>query len=238
MTANPSLKQSIGGGGTYRQLYAQYWRGTTFIANANYLFTGAHAYSDRHGSIGTVTISIRLTDANHKPTGADLAVGSADASGWSTSLANNYVAVQNAYPLTSGTEYIIIWRLSGGDASNYLEMTFGGSSSYKKDESSDYGVTWSESDNGYNMGVWGCSPPIISTATGAVKSSTSLDFQGTIDYMGDYTPIHACFEYGLDTGYGTITSEVDKTVAGAFNQVITGLTKGTTYHFRAVGRYT
>ena len=42
------------------------------------------------------------------------------------------------------------------------------------------------------------------------------------------------FEYGADTTYGTQTTLQEGVAEGAFSQAISGLTYGTTYHFRAI----
>jgi len=67
-------------------------------------------------------------------------------------------------------------------------------------------------------------------ATGLAPVLATLN--GTLDDDGG----EACecgFEWGLDTGYGTITPTESKTSGETFSQVIGGLMPNTTYHFRA-----
>ena len=79
-------------------------------------------------------------------------------------------------------------------------------------------------------------PPTVSSVSPSVEETTAT-LNGDLTSLGDYSPVYAFFQYGLDTSYGTDTAEQEKTATGAFTQGITGLSKGTLYHFRAACRY-
>jgi len=78
-------------------------------------------------------------------------------------------------------------------------------------------------------------PVVLSTVTtdpATALSAIAATLNGTLDHDGG----EACdcgFEWGLDTGYGTITATESKTLGESFSQVIGGLSPATTYHFRA-----
>ncbi len=75
-------------------------------------------------------------------------------------------------------------------------------------------------------------PPPVNPPT-----TVGTTLYGTLASLGDNAAVNVYFQYGLTTNYGTNTAEQVKIVTGDFNQVITGLTASTTYHFRAVVRY-
>lgn len=74
--------------------------------------------------------------------------------------------------------------------------------------------------------------PVVTTDPATELGAIAATLNGTLDDDGG----EACecgFEWGLDTGYGTITPTESKTKGEIFLQVIGGLASGTTYHFRA-----
>ena len=76
-------------------------------------------------------------------------------------------------------------------------------------------------------------PPTVTTdpATDVVQELATLN--GTLDLDGG----EACncgFEWGLTVAYGNTTPTQSKGTGESFSQVITGLSPGTTYHFRAL----
>lgn len=81
------------------------------------------------------------------------------------------------------------------------------------------------------------SAPTVSTGSAASISTTEVTLQGTLSGLGDYTTVYVSFEYGTSTSYSQSTVEDAKTAIGIFNYAVTGLTKSTTYYFRARVRY-
>ncbi len=78
-------------------------------------------------------------------------------------------------------------------------------------------------------------PPTVFTDPASTISQTSATLNGRINPRGTATT--AWFEWGMTTSYGSVTSS--QSLGGgpttvAINQVITGLSANTTYHFRAV----
>jgi len=78
-------------------------------------------------------------------------------------------------------------------------------------------------------------PPSVTTTAATAITETSATLNGTVDDNGSTTAIS--FEYGPDTNYGTLATAVPSSLAaGAGSTAITGpisgLTCGSTYHFR------
>ncbi len=77
-------------------------------------------------------------------------------------------------------------------------------------------------------------PPAVSTSSATAIEQTTATLNGTVDAQDASTSAH--FEWGLDTGYGAITST--STIEGAtpmpITASLTGLTAGTTYFFKLV----
>ena len=78
-------------------------------------------------------------------------------------------------------------------------------------------------------------PPTVTTTGSSLITSSSAKLAGTISYVGSYSSHVSAvgFHYGVDTSYGA-TSTVSGTFGtGPFTNNITGLSCGTTYHYRA-----
>jgi Ca2+-binding RTX toxin-like protein len=80
------------------------------------------------------------------------------------------------------------------------------------------------------------SPEVETGGATAVKATTAT-IEGTVDPEGSATTYY--FEYGPTTAYGTKIPASPKAVGTGFatvavNQALTGLTQGTTYHYRLV----
>lgn len=70
-------------------------------------------------------------------------------------------------------------------------------------------------------------------APSVMLTTRQATLNGTLDDEGS----EACdcgFEYGLTTSYGTTTATESKNTGETFSQVVTGLSKNTLYHFRAI----
>jgi hypothetical protein len=236
MTAIPSIKDNYGSNVKILGVYGANWKATIFTAASSYIATSVRCRGDVTGSPGTATASLRLTNASHQPTGADLCVGSVNANGWVNDWHD--IPFNTPYPITAGTEYAIVLRAPSGNGSNYLSLYDCMKGAPSDVGSSDWGVTWGGAGNfGWAYQVWGCAAPICSSANAINVTSTSTQIQGTIDSMGDYSPVYAYFEYGLTALYGSLTPEQTFTTPDAFFANLSGLIKGTTYHYRGVLRY-
>ena len=153
------------------------------------------------------------------------------------------------------TTHAAVWTSSSTTGVMALYGTYGagrfaaiGDSSVVEDATSSSGTTYAgwttPADNGYcalNGTVWilnngGTTSNAPTATTGAASSigATTATLNGTVNPGGQSTT--AQFQYGLTTAYG-LTAPVSGTLTGTTAQAVsanlTGLTPGTTYHFRA-----
>jgi len=128
--------------------YDEEWLAQTFTPSEAHKITSVKLRLYRAGSPGTLTVSIRATDVDGKPTGDDLCSGTTN----SNTLTDSYpgelreITLGDGYDLESDTKYAIVVRIDG----NVLNMvhwvqdksapTYSGGSG---GHSFDYGSTWS-----------------------------------------------------------------------------------------------
>jgi len=74
--------------------------------------------------------------------------------------------------------------------------------------------------------------PAVDTLGSANVTATSAIINGNLTSMGSADTVSVSFEYGTTTSYGTTTTAQAMSGTGEFNTEITGLSPGTTYHFR------
>ncbi len=144
----PQLYESYLEENAFYNVYGVYWRSQSFTPQASHIITSVKLKLCRVGSPGTGTVSIKATDANGKPTGADLCSGSIDGNNLPLDpnpekLGFSLGAGANLY---AGTKYALVWRFPSGDSSNYARTrhmypgTYAGGTAVT---SSDSGATWS-----------------------------------------------------------------------------------------------
>jgi hypothetical protein len=82
---------------------------------------------------------------------------------------------------------------------------------------------------------WGT--PVVSSGSFSTLGFNSMTLHGQVTAKGSPTSYH--FEYGTTTGYGSAAPAPDASAGSGMtpvpvSQPISGLTPGTTYHFRLV----
>jgi phosphodiesterase/alkaline phosphatase D-like protein len=75
--------------------------------------------------------------------------------------------------------------------------------------------------------------PTVNTSDATDITTGSAKFNGNLLLMGTASSVNVFFEYGKTASYGNSTIAQTVTATGNFSIDITGLTPGTTYHFRA-----
>jgi hypothetical protein len=100
-------------------IYGNNWQAQTFTAEKAYRITSVRLKLYRLGLPGTITVSIRATDASDHPTGPDLCSGTTNGNTLTTSSAGQErdIYFGAGYPLTYGVKYAIVVRC-GGDVNN------------------------------------------------------------------------------------------------------------------------
>jgi hypothetical protein len=76
--------------------------------------------------------------------------------------------------------------------------------------------------------------PSVSTSSATNVGSNQATLNGYLSSMGEASSCTVYFQYGTTTSYGSTTGTQSKSSAGTFSQSLTGLSPGTTYHYRAV----
>lgn len=99
------------------------WYAQTFTTTSAYTITDVALNCWKYGSPGNITVSIRKTDENGKPTGGDLCSVTVADSVISTlpTLAYYTFTFVSSYALDDATKYAIVARAINGDAGNYFQ---------------------------------------------------------------------------------------------------------------------
>jgi len=131
----------------YVYIYASYWRGQTFTPLIGHKITSVKLKMFRKGSPGTLTVSIRATDAAGKPTGADLCVGTINGNTFTYDFVGAWyeIALGEGTVLNAGVKYAIVIRSAGSSSSNSVCLKVNPTGTYPRGHhvsSSNGGGTW------------------------------------------------------------------------------------------------
>lgn len=141
--------------------------GMAFVASSNYTIGYVELYIQKFGAPeGILTISIRLADALHKPTGGDLVSGTFNTADLPLAHAWTQIDFSTGYALTKDVEYCIVAKATGVDASNLVAwMTNNDDVSLALSYSINGGTTWNTSTvyNNYYRTYGGGSTPTDKT---------------------------------------------------------------------------
>ena len=121
----------------------------------NHNITSVKILAYRSGSPGTVTVSIRATDGEGKPTDNDLTSGTLNGNDFTTDTAGLWYEFSlTPYGLSAGTQYTIVMRAPAGNAGN--------SAKWRRDDTS---PTYTGGNMGYS-GDSGSTWTIVATTSG------------------------------------------------------------------------
>lgn len=164
----------ITGDDTASGLYGPTWIGQTFTPSIAHKITSVKLLLYRMGFPGTVTVSIKATDGEGKPTGDDLCSGTTDGNTLPTESPYEWreITLGDGYDLDADTKYAIVVKALDGEASNQAawrrdatDATYaGGQACY----SINSGVTWSIRANEDQMfEEWG-EVPVVGRSFGYI----------------------------------------------------------------------
>ena len=204
------------------------WKDMSFTTESNYTITSVKLLLLRVGLPGTLTVSIKATDGNGRPTGANLCSGTTNGSTLTTNAAGEWreITFGAGTPLKISTKYAIccVAYDAGTDYSKYVGWRCdnssppysGGNGGYSSD-----GSTWSDYTADFMFDCWGILAD-ATTVAATSKSWTSVSINGTIVHPSPTT------QYGFvwDTVSHVATNNPPAT-AGYVN-----------YSVSAVGSYT
>jgi hypothetical protein len=78
--------------------------------------------------------------------------------------------------------------------------------------------------------------PQVQTNSATNIQNNSATLNANLTNVGSYGSATVYFQWGADTSYGNQTSNATQNYTGTFNQLVSGLSYNTTYHFRAVAQ--
>lgn len=211
--------------GSYGCYYGTAWQEQSFtVGGTGFSVTSVKLMLWRtSASLGTATASIRAVDANHKPTGSDLASGtySCDSITQTETAGTLYEFTFTPYTLAANTEYAIVLRQSAGSPANtlwwvhthkdYTTPYADGMPKYSYDS----GSTWGDTINrDLIFEVWGED----------AGSSYSRTITGSVDIEGIYTNSAAYTRSitGSITTAATISTLIHRMITIAATFILTG----------------
>ncbi|KKN10841.1 hypothetical protein LCGC14_1032460 [marine sediment metagenome] len=124
-----------------------FWVAMTYTTVSAYDITGVNLGFSRLGPfVGNVTVSIRATDENDKPTDGDLASFTFDGSTLTTSNSGEWTTrnFDSPYSLSSGVIYAIVIRHDGSSHLRYRRQSNGAYGGGGLHTSSNSGGTWGD----------------------------------------------------------------------------------------------
>jgi len=127
------------------RLWGDFWQGQTFTPGEAHTLKKVRLKMYRLGSPGNITASIKATDVDGLPTGADLCVGTTDGNTLPTTYSGEWREITDAVgcALDEDTKYCIVVRALDGDVNNYVRWLYQRPPTYPPGEhvfSSDAGV--------------------------------------------------------------------------------------------------
>lgn len=140
---------------------ATIWRAQTFTPTIDHKIYYVKLKMFRINYPGTLTVSIKATDINGKPTGDDLTIGTIDANTFTASPGLWYqITFASQLHLSASTQYAIVVRAPYFDLPNEVRWrldwsspSYSGGATYT---SADSGSSWSIDGSGdYMFEVWG-----------------------------------------------------------------------------------
>jgi phosphodiesterase/alkaline phosphatase D-like protein len=203
------------------RVVAQNSSGTTYGADMTFFTdpSGPTATTQAASNVGNTSATLNGTvNANNNQTTVTFEFGP------STAYIRTYTADQN--PVTGSSDTAVSFNVTG--------LTQNTTYHYRVMAQSSSGTTY-----GADMTFTTNAPkPTVTTQPASNINATSAALNGLVNANNDSTTV--TFEYGTNTGYGTIVTADQSPVTGSTNTAvsanITGLLPNTTYHYRVVGQ--
>ena len=114
------------GDGIGASCHSVYWLAQTFTPSDGHTITPVKLKLSRDGLPGTLTVGIKSTDGEGKPTGPDLCLGYTDGNNFVTSSSGAWytISLGEGSFLSKDIKYAIVIRASSGDSSNKVLWRF------------------------------------------------------------------------------------------------------------------
>jgi hypothetical protein len=154
-----------------------YWRAQTFTigvsgTNENFPLKSVKILCYRDGTPGIITAHIRAVDGAHKPTGADLSIGTTDGDTLTNISPGEWREINmSAVTLLANTEYALCMSAVGVPDTQLVDWRCTGVSNYAGGSyfnSGDSGVTWNSAAVDFMFEIWGNKTTLGSVPTSLV----------------------------------------------------------------------
>lgn len=181
-----------------------------------------------------------LGDGSNNPSLIPVAVNASGVLAGKTVASLSSGAVHNIASCTDGT--LVSWGYngdgelgSGGAGSSNVPVTVNSSALLSGEF---FAGGWSGSTGLHGLAIVASPPPsIVTTLAASSITATSAVLNGTVNSNGSSTA--PSFDYGLTTNYGTTIAGTPSQVSGTssipVSATVSGLSPGTTYHYRVNG---
>lgn len=183
-------------GGNNADLANPDWRvAQTFTALSSYSIAAIKIGLSIAGGVdpGNVTISIRDTDGDGKPTGADKATLTFDGSTLTSVPDTTVRPFDTTYGLTVGTKYAILLKkttpIGSGALRYFKKTTVGGYAGGQWVLSTDEGVTWGSPSDFIDM-AFSTYSESLSPATLDTPADVTTDYYLNSDWLAEFTWTH------------------------------------------------
>lgn len=219
------------------EVYGSYWSGQTFIPSIAHRITSVKLKLWRHGSPGTITVSIRATSGG-RPTGGDLCSGTTNGNTLSSEYTQptwREISLGDGYNLAADTQYAIVVRAPDGDSNNDVDWWKNGDiyAGGTRVRSTDSDSSWTSFAGDLAFEEWGVAPPTVSTVAANNVEETTANPRGNVTDDGGIIPTRY-IDYDIDSGAPYANSKNCGTGGvGEYNSNLTGLSPGTKYYYRA-----
>lgn len=236
-TAEPSENRwefySTGDDGS-QKIYGNVWAGQTFtVTPESHSITRVRLRVYREGTPGTVTVSIRETDAGNLPTGQDITSGTFDGDVVTTATGGLWQTIDlTQIRLDYNEVYAIVVRAEAGDIANAIHIRVDGSSPTYADgnvvTSSTGGGSWGATTSEDAMfEVWGRGFLEVKQARAFSGYIEDDDLLFVLQYFNTYTPYYPIndpvYHFGIQLRTASGSTVLAQTPCRAWGNKPTGI---------------
>jgi len=217
----------------YQSNHDQYWSAQTFIPQKSPIHRIDIDISRYSAIYSDLVLDIRETSSG-QPTGTVVGTTKIAYSQINTSEGWIKILFKNGVSVTPGQKYaIVLHTSSGGGEYRWYYHSTDYYSSGQRCTSSNSGSSWSCYNPDLTFKVYVPKVPTVQTLDAQNITGTSAVIYGNILDTGDTSCSERGFDWGTTESYGNSWTESGTFSTGQFSLSLTGLSRSTTYHFRA-----
>ena len=223
------------------------WEGQSFTPSVSHYITSVKVKIKKYDSEaapGTITLTLKATDVDGKPTSTALATGTTDGDTLTTAWEWREITLGDSVFLAASTKYAFYLESETDDSSHPVIWSYdstspsytGGNRIYTEDE----GVSWTVSTGQDFMfeewGEGGITSPSVTTQAASSVTATTATGNGNVTNLGYPTATQHGHCWSTSPNPTTADSKTENgapTATGAYTSSITGLTSDTLYYCRA-----